>query len=300
MLIRISKRKAKLPRIPKIKSIDPFIKQYSRLLGDYVDEIKKIFIRIVLPYLDQLSSAAQAEGITLRDSWDDQLEQLTKAFNLALSSEQDLNRTRTTIQYLGGLINKQNSEETQRIIKTLFNVNTAMYEPWVKSVLSSFVKEGVTLIKDLTTKTEGDLFKLIQKDIKQGKRVETIKKEILTGTNLKPGYFTSVKTRAELIARDQVGKFNGQVTRLRQESLGITLYIWRTSGDERVRIAHAVLNGKICSWKDPTVYADTIDEAIEGKWKSRNSIGAFIGDPGEDYNCRCDGEPVFDTILEKV
>ena len=299
-MLNLPNKIKRIPRVPKIKSVKLFEEQYTLLVGGIVDNIREHFERMILPYIEQISLSAQAEGLTVKkDSWDDQLEQLMTAFNLSLSRDMDINKTRATIQLIGASVNKQNSEELQRVIKQMFNIDMRNYEPWLKSMMTSFLKEGVSLVKDLSVKTEKELFTLIQRDIKQGKRVETIKKEILTGTKLKAGYFNSVKTRAELIARDQVGKLNGQLNRMRQKDIGITLYIWRTSDDERVRGTHEPLNGKVCSWEDPTIYADSVEEAMEGKWKSRSSINGFIGEPGEDYQCRCNGEPVFNTILEQ-
>ena len=46
------------------------------------------------------------------------------------------------------------------------------------------------------------------------------------------------KRRAQLIAVDQIGKLNGQLTKYRQTMAGIQEYIWRTAGDNRVRPAH--------------------------------------------------------------
>ncbi len=65
-----------------------------------------------------------------------------------------------------------------------------------------------------------------------------------------------------------------------------THYIWRTSGDEKVRPSHAANNGKIFAWKNPPA----------------------TGHPGQDYNCRCwadpyyglDNAPIYDPPLESV
>lgn len=48
-----------------------------------------------------------------------------------------------------------------------------------------------------------------------------------------------------------------------------THYIWRTVGDGKVRLSHAIHNGRIFSWDNPP----------------------NTGHPGEDYNCRCTAEP---------
>lgn len=80
------------------------------------------------------------------------------------------------------------------------------------------------------------------------------------------------ESRAKLIARDQSAKVNAALTRARHEELGITHYRWSTSGDERVRDSHAELDGKIFAYDSPPE----------------------VGNPGDDFNCRCVAVPVFD------
>ncbi|MET0155760.1 MAG: phage minor head protein [Rickettsiales bacterium] len=62
-------------------------------------------------------------------------------------------------------------------------------------------------------------------------------------------------------------------------------YIWRTSGDDKVRPSHAANEGKIFAGEDPPE----------------------TGHPGEDYNCRCIAEPyygspydIYDPPIEPV
>lgn len=80
------------------------------------------------------------------------------------------------------------------------------------------------------------------------------------------------KRRAELIARDQLGKLHGQINRRKQESLGIDEYEWETSHDERVRDSHKALQGKVFSWSKPPPE----------------------GHPGYPIRCRCIALPVID------
>jgi SPP1 gp7 family putative phage head morphogenesis protein len=63
--------------------------------------------------------------------------------------------------------------------------------------------------------------------------------------------FGVAENRARLIARDQIGSLNAQITEARQTQLGIESYEWSTSGDERVRPAHRKLDGTIRRWDDP-------------------------------------------------
>lgn len=86
------------------------------------------------------------------------------------------------------------------------------------------------------------------------------------------------QSRAELIARDQVGKMNGEFNRSRQRSLGVKEYEWQTAGDDRVREAHAELDGQVFDWDDPVTDSD-----------------GNTGYPGTiAINCRCAASPVVD------
>ena len=83
--------------------------------------------------------------------------------------------------------------------------------------------------------------------------------------------FGTLKSRANLIARDQTSKFNSDLNRLRQEQAGLKSYEWLTSDDERVRPSHDAHNGKVYSWSKPPV---------------------TTGNPGDDVNCRCTARAV--------
>jgi len=80
-----------------------------------------------------------------------------------------------------------------------------------------------------------------------------------------------MKNRAKLIAQDQVGSLNGQLTKFRQTGIGIKQFRWITIGDDRVRAEHAALNGKIFDWDNPP----------------------SIGFPQQPIRCRCRAEAVF-------
>jgi SPP1 gp7 family putative phage head morphogenesis protein len=108
---------------------------------------------------------------------------------------------------------------------------------------------------------------------KVGERHETLVERVqkITGAGHK---------RAKLIARDQTVKHNAVIRQETARGLGITQYIWRTSGDEAVRPYHKKLNGTTQSYADPPV---------TDAYGHRNNAG-------EDYNCRCVDEPVVDLF----
>jgi SPP1 gp7 family putative phage head morphogenesis protein len=100
-----------------------------------------------------------------------------------------------------------------------------------------------------------------------GLRVEVLQARLLERGDVS-------ESRAELIARDQTLKLNGQITQLRQTGAGVSEYIWSTSRDERVRDSHRVLEGQRFSWSSPPE----------------------VGHPGEDYQCRCVALPVIEDL----
>ena len=84
------------------------------------------------------------------------------------------------------------------------------------------------------------------------------------------------KSRAKLIARDQLGKINSRLSQIRQQSLGITHYFWSTSLDERVRDRHRRWDGDLIAWDTPTI----------------------DGHPGQAIQCRCTAIPDLDFLME--
>lgn len=103
------------------------------------------------------------------------------------------------------------------------------------------------------------------------------------------------KSRANFIARDQMGKLNGTITQKRMQDIGLTMYEWGSSNDERVRESHAVMDGKLCRWDDATVYSEDGGKT----WKPRPA-GAVLMHPGMDYQCRCTAYAWFDELIDEA
>lgn len=138
-------------------------------------------------------------------------------------------------------------------------------------------KENLEDVLMLKTRENVNLIKTIPEEY--FKKIETI---VYNGTTQKSSAVSMLKqiqnvggvteNRAKLIARDQTSKLNSAITQQRQLNLGITEYIWITSGDERVRESHRSKNGKTFKWSEPP--ADT-------------------GHPGNDIQCRCIAQPII-------
>lgn len=139
-------------------------------------------------------------------------------------------------------------------------------DPGLRKLTDGFVSENVALIKNLPQKVMDEIEALTTRAFTSGTLHPDLAAEI--EDRLKVG-----ESRARLIARDQIGKLYGQTNAARQQSLGITNFVWRTAHDERVRPEHVALDGQTF-------------EFATGAGEE--------GLPGEPICCRCFADPVFD------
>ncbi len=177
-------------------------------------------------------------------------------------------------------VNNQNNAEFNRLL----GVDVFKGEKWLKPLMEDWVSQNVSLVRSVGEKALGDLEQTVLEMVRDGKGIVEIRKQI------RERFEVSV-SRAKLIARDQVNKLNGQLTKERQTRLGVTEYVWRTSEDQRVRGVkkpsttgsnHVRLNGKVFDWSKAPITNRNTGE--------RNH-------PGGDIQCRCWAEPVMDKIL---
>jgi hypothetical protein len=204
------------------------------------------------------------------------------------------------------------------IADSAFDFNEGQYEKGAKSVLGvefpvgedwwSFARDiwagqNYDLIKSDMKNYIGQINTLTEKAVTSGLTVKELTKQI-RGLD---EHIT--KSRAEFIARDQIGKLNGQITQRRMEALGLTMYIWRTSNDERVRgtpkseggkypnarPSHYLMNNKLCRWDDPTVYSED-----GGKTWIDRPKGAVVLHPGFDYLCRCCAIDYWEELVQEA
>lgn len=149
-------------------------------------------------------------------------------------------------------------------------------------ILDGFIAENVALIQDITPALASRIEAAIHRALSTGQTHEDLAAVINR-------HQVFAADRAELIAVDQVGKLYGQVNARRQQDLGVTEFVWRTVGDERVRgnpdglypkarPSHFDRNGKTFKYSDPP----------KGEL------------PGQPIRCRCSAEPVLDHLLDDL
>lgn len=161
--------------------------------------------------------------------------------------------------------------QLQRQLRAAVRVEVPLRDRTLGPKLEVFVEDNVRLIKSIPSRYFDEVEGLVLDAVGKGQRWETL-------AGLLEERFDVSESRAKLIARDQVGKFYGQLARARQTELGVKSYTWRTMRDERVRDEHAEREGEQFDWKSPPE----------------------DGHPGEPVNCRCYAEPDLEALLEDL
>lgn len=167
-------------------------------------------------------------------------------------------------------ISDYNRRQLNEQFRAVIGIDLPASDTHLGEALDLFRTQNVDLITRMTQDQLGRIETLLTQHARSGSRVEQIRRELQEQQSLG-------RARAELIARDQVLKLNGQLTQLRQKEAGVEEYEWNTSGDERVREFHRRLNGTVHRWDNPPV---------TDKKGRRNH-------PGEDFQCRCVAIPII-------
>lgn len=194
---------------------------------------------------------------------------------------------------IANLISEHNKGTLQPVLERVLRIDPFVSEPWLRPLARNWVAENVSLIKSIGQKHLTEVEHMIYRMVRGGESIKTIRAEL-------EARFDITKNRARLIARDQVNKYNANLTEERQVRAGITKYIWHNVGGIRVRgmpgglyakavPSHAVMEDVICRWDDPTVYWN-------GKrWVQRTAL-MEKQHPGEAIQCRCWAEGILDDI----
>lgn len=177
-------------------------------------------------------------------------------------------------------ISAWNKAQITRVMKQGLGVDIYQAEPWLAQELIAFNETNINLIKSNNAAFLKQTETVVYDGMRRGLRHEEIAKQILGNGKDELGKvskFKTAKNRANLIARDQVNKLNGQLNELRQINAGVKRYKWRTNIDGRERSSHNAWNG------------------MEFSWETGSPIGT---NPGDEIQCRCYAEPILDDLLK--
>lgn len=250
-------------RVPKAKRVRT--RAYERDLEALSFRFSKEVAKVTGPIIQR------AEKAERRDASIDDLGGVYAEFErlrlrlIRMSRSQSITRI---VDRRGRMISASNLEDQERIMA----ISLASNPPEVQAALAAFRESNVALIESIALQQHDQVLSLVTKAASSGMRARTLRDSIQER-------FRVSRSRAQLIARDQLLKANSQLTQIRHAEAGVTHYVWITSSDEKVRDRHADLSGTIHAYNDPPVTNEQGD---------RNHYG-------EDYQCRCTGSPVLPT-----
>lgn len=236
---------------------------YRKALRGIILDLAKEINREVKPLLTQELKADERQ-----DGLGDVLRRLRGLLTRSLSGE-------AIAQRIAEAVRRNTDSNISRAISRAIGVDIAPPGSDLSDLIDGWVEENTLLIKDLRDTHVNRVRNVISNGFRDGLSSREIARQIneQTGIGLR---------RAKLIARDQVGTLNGQVTKQRDEDLGVDRFVWRTARDIRVRGNPSGLypRAKPSHWDR---------EGKEYSWE-KGANGEF---PGTPINCRCFAEAVL-------
>ena len=240
---------------------------YQRFLKERVRKTGEAILRVVAHmYPNMLHEVGH------RDSLDDQVNSLSDQLQTEWIQNFRTSDVKRFIENTGKWVAGWNAQEHNKVFQRIAPIDMFTHEPWLEKEVSHFVTENVSLIKNMGDEYLNKIESIVVRGVREGTLLSDISDLIEERTGV-------AESRASLIGRDQVGKLNGQITELRQESLGIERYTWVTANDERVRESHKDLNNDWFTW--------------DGDKQATNDDGEEIT-PGSEINCRCIASPILE------
>lgn len=266
-------------RVPRQGSFRPIYLEY----GKNIREIALATRQALAPLISELpiiARYAQLDRAIRNDASDTaRVKELIRRASEQLSFQISPTSLETLAQKFADKTSSFNKLQLQRQTRAALGVDLFISDPGLKARMETFVAENVALISDVPksvlTRVETTTFRGISRGLSADQLADELDDQFEFG-----------ETRSARIARDQIGSFYGQLNATRQQALGLTRFIWRTSHDQRVRDEHAAREEA----SDPDLGGTpfTYENPPDGEL------------PGEPYGCRCHAEPYFDDILQQA
>lgn len=265
-------------------------RHYAAQLVAFVRALRKIMAaEMQRTYAEALAERnllvkVDSRGEELRQDawWSDLIASAVSA--ISLRDRTPMTVAQRLVRRVSEQVSRFSQNDWRRLAEAQASVNLFKSEPWLNPMLEDWSRSNAQLISSIEQRYREAVADRASDMVRQGQPPAAFAKELERQYEL-------TRSRARLIARTETSKLNGQISKARSQALGLDVYVWSTSKDERVRASHKVLQGKVCSYRDPTVYKDDVSDK---EWKKRTSLGAYEGDPGQDFQCRCVGAAVID------
>lgn len=309
------KRRGRTPKPPKPPTLNRQEARYGAGLEDVVE--RAVWRRVeasVLPRVEEWSrNVMWASGTTrTRDTMDvarnDNYESIVEQFDqirVAILERESATtaQARREAERAAQDVDDVNRKWVRTTLKRVLGVDVFQAEPWLEDLARDWVAQNVSYVKNMQGEALNDLQSVVFRMVREGASREETRKAL-------EERFAMSRTRARLIARDQVNKFNADLNHQRQTQIGISEYSWQNMQDQRVRGRpggrypraehnHWRMQGVLCRWNDPTVYSRrewARKRNGERVWKKRPQWMPQRH-PGEEIQCRCIPIPEMEHLL---
>lgn len=263
-LIQVNASKVRAARLPRLPAPDAQARRYRRaLVGRVLPAALELVRAELLPILER---AAEQASRLARDA--DEIGEAIDRAERAFFDRWTRARMARLVRPIAEEIESLHSAGLNRQLRAIIGVDVVGGEPWLSAAVDEFTTENVALIRSIPARFFDDLETHLKRELADGARFEEL-------IGIVEERYSVSTSRAELIARDQAGKFYGDLNRVRQGDLGIERFTWRTVRDNRVREEHEDRDGEVYAWSAPP----------DGET------------PGEPVNCRCYAEPDLRGLL---
>lgn len=264
---RIRRRRPRAVRMrgPNTRSIRAVELWYKSELIALIDRCALDVKSRLVPQMKRMSSQWTGDGVLVGDGYKSELEEILEGLSTSFGQIRDTAKSLSDLAAKRTLAASDDSLKAALKRSVGVDVTALLGHGAISGQLEDATVANIELIKSIPTKYLEGVKSVVYESTARGLRWESI-----VGAIEEKGKVA--KSRAKLIARDQVSKMNGSFNMARQTSLGIEKYTWQTSGDERVRASHRNNDGKMFRWDKPPA----------------------TGHPGHDVQCRCVAIPYLE------
>lgn len=257
MLSKVKKRaEIRTANIPK-----KFEADLEKLASKVIGIVSSSFINQVANKLNKGTISKFTD-----ESYSSTIKKLIRIQKAKMKKRIDANKLKKEIEAIYQKANNYNKSVMYNSIKTETGID--LNNITKTDGLQSFIKAKTTETLTYYQKHINDLETQFETSIIRNANAGSSFEKIIAGLH---GLAKQGDSKAKFLARNEMGTFNGQITKKRSQKLGATKAIWKASMDERTRESHMDRHGKEY-------------DINEGCYSSLD--GEYLT-PSEDYNCRC-------------
>ena len=228
-----------------------------RLLNPMLKEVRERLIPAIPDIIEQYKAETKVDTKIKTDavSYGETITRIISNIRIGTTIQMTDTDIRKTVDGVAGQTNKFNKNQIDKQFETVLGIPVLRAERWLEPQVAGFVETNVALIKSIPEEHLKRVEQMLRAGVESGESTRTLTKKIreqFFGYDTAKGKVKSkIQKQANLISRDQISKYNGKLTELRQTEAGVKKYIWRVSDDERLREKHAEVADETFSWDDP-------------------------------------------------